>query len=139
MKYYSEVTGELYDDIKDLDRAEAEASKKDLLEEENILKIIEIINEIAAKQEEVVDLASQIAKMTDEKFNVPGFVVYPDGSVNVTMVDETKEEDVEVSNNECKHHCDTDAKSVTHSFKGTPQVDDDIMVLMDVLKSLRSF
>lgn len=137
MKFYSEVTGELYDDIKDLDRAEAEASKKDLLEEENILKIIEIINEIAAKQEEVIDLASQIAEMTDEKFNVPGFVVYPDGSVNVTMVDETKEE--EVSKNECKHHCDTNAKSVTHSFKETPQVDDDIMVLMDVLKSLRSF
>ena len=139
MKFYSEVTGELYDDIKDLDRAEAEASKKDHLEEENILKIIEIINEIVAKQEEVIDLASQIAEMTDEKFNVPGFVVYPDGSVNVTMVDETKEEKKEVSKNECKHHCDTDAKSVTHGFKETPQVDDDIMVLMDVLKSLRSF
>ena len=138
MKFYSEVTGELYDDIKDLDRAEAEASKEDLLEEESVLKIIEIINEIAAKQEEVIDLASQIAEMTDEKFNVPGFVVYPDGSVNVTMVDETKEKE-EVSKNECKHHCDTDAKSVTHSFKETPQVDDDIMVLMDVLKSLRSF
>ena len=138
MKFYSEVTGELYDDIKDLDRAEAEASKGDALEEENILKIIEIINEIASKQEEVIDLASQIAEMTDEKFNVPGFVVYPDGSVNVTMVDETKGKG-EVSKNECKHHCDTDAKSVTHSFKETPQVDDDIMVLMDVLKSLRSF
>lgn len=138
MKFYSEVTGELYDDIKDLDRAEAEASKKDLLEEENILKIIEIINEIVAKQEEVIDLASQIAEMTDDKFNVPGFVVYPDGSVNVTMVDEAKEKE-EVSKNECKHHCDTDAKSVTHGFKETPQVDDDIKVLMDVLKSLRSF
>lgn len=139
MKFYSEVTGELYDDIKDLDRAEAEASKGDALEEENILKIIEIIDEIATKQKEVVDLASQIAEMTDDKFNIPGFVVYPDGSVNVTMVNETKEEEVEVSKNECKHHCDTDAKSVTHSFKETPQVDDDIMVLMDVLKSLRSF
>lgn len=138
MKFYSEVTGELYDDIKELDRAEAEASKKDLLEEENILKIIEIIDEIATKQKEVTDLASQIAKMTDEKFNIPGFVVYPDGSVNVTMVDEAKEKE-EVSKNECKHHCDTDAKSVTHGFKETPQVDDDIMVLMDVLKSLRSF
>lgn len=138
MKFYSEVTGELYDDIKDLDRAEAEASKGDALEEENILKIIEIIDEIATKQKEVTDLASQIAKMTDEKFNIPGFVVYPDGSVNVTMVDETKEEEIEVSKNECKHHCDTDAKSVTHGFKETPQVDD-IMVLMDVLKSLRSF
>ena len=139
MKFYSEVTGELYDDIKDLDRAEAEASKKDLLEEENILKIIEIIDEIATKQKEVTDLASQIAKMTDEKFNVPGFGVYANGVINITMVDETKEEEVEVSKNECKHHCDTDAKSVTHSFKGKPQVDDDIMVLMDVLKSLRSF
>ena len=138
MKFYSEVTGELYDDIKDLDRAEAAASKGDALEEENILKIIEIIDEIATKQKEVTDLASQIAKMTDEKFNIPGFVVYPDGSVNVTMVDEAKEKE-EVSKNECKHHCDTDAKSVTHSFKETPQVDDDIMVLMDVLKSLRSF
>ena len=138
MKFYSEVTGELYDDIKDLDRAEAKASKGDILEEENILKIIEIIDEIAAKQKEVIDLASQIAKMTDEKFNIPGFVVYPDGSVNVTMVDEAKEKE-EVSKNECKHHCDTDAKSVTHSFKETPKVDDDIMVLMDVLKSLRSF
>ena len=138
MKFYSEVTGELYDDIKDLDRAEAAASKGDALEEENILTIIEIIDEIATKQKEVIDLASQIAKMTDEKFNIPGFVVYPDGSVNVTMVDEAKEKE-EVSKNECKHHCDTDAKSVTHSFKGTPQVDDDIMVLMDVLKSLRSF
>ena len=138
MKFYSEVTGELYDDIKELDRAEAEASKKDLLEEENILKIIEIIDEIATKQKEVIDLASQIAKMTDEKFNIPGFVVRPDGSVNITMVDEAKEKE-EVSKNECKHHCDTDAKSVTHSFKETPQVDDDIMVLMDVLKSLRSF
>ena len=138
MKFYSEVTGELYDDIKDLDRAEAAASKGDALEEENILKIIEIIDEIAAKQKEVIDLASQIAKMTDEKFNIPGFVVYPDGSVNVTMVDEAKEKE-EVSKNECKHHCDTDAKSVTHSFKETPKVDDDIMVLMDVLKSLRSF
>lgn len=139
MKFYSEVTGELYDDIKDLDRAEAEASKKDLPEEENILKIIEIIDEIATKQKEVVDLASQIAKIADDKFNIPGFVVYPDGSVNVTMVDETKEEEIEVSKNECKHHCDTDAKSVTHGFKETPQVDDDIKVLMDVLKSLRSF
>ena len=138
MKFYSEVTGELYDDIKDLDRAEAKASKGDILEEENILKTIEIIDEIATKQKEVIDLASQIVKITDEKFNVPGFVVRPDGSVNVTMVDETKEKE-EVSKNECKHHCDTDAKSVTHSFKGTPQVDDDIMVLMDVLKSLRSF
>lgn len=138
MKFYSEVTGELYDDIKDLDRAEAEASKGDVLEEENILKIIEIIDEIATKQKEVADLASQIAEMTDEKFNVPGFVVHPNGSVNITMVDETKEKK-EVSKNECKHHCDTDAKSVTHSFKETPQVDDDIMVLMDVLKSLRSF
>ena len=119
MKFYSEVTGELYDDIKDLNRAEAEASKKDLLEEENILKIIEIIDEIATKQKEVTDLASQIAKMTDEKFNIPGFVVYPDGSVNVTMVDEAKEKE-DVSKNECKHHCDTDAKSVTHSFKETP-------------------
>ena len=139
MKFYSEVTGDFYDNIKDLERAEAEASKEDLLEEESVLKIIEIINEIAAKQEEVIDLASQIAEMTDEKFNVPGFVVYPDGSVNVTMIDETKEEEIKVSKNECKHHCDTDAKSVTHSFKETPQVDDDIMVLMDVLKSLRSF
>ena len=139
MKFYSEVTGELYDDMKNLEQAEAEASKKDLLEEENILKIIEIIDEIATKQKEVTDLASQIAKMTDEKFNVPGFVVYPNGSINITMVNETKEEEVEVSKNECKHHCDTDAKSVTHSFKETPQVDDDIMVLMDVLKSLRSF
>lgn len=138
MKFYSEVTGELYDDIKDLDRAEAEASKGDALEEENILKIIKIIDEIATKQKEVVDLASQIAEMTDEKFNIPGFVVYPDGSVNVTMVDEAKEKE-EISKNECKHHCDTDAKSVTHGFKETPQVDDDIMVLMDVLKSLRSF
>ena len=138
MKFYSEVTGELYDDIKDLDRAEAAASKGDALEEENILKIIEIIDEIATKQKEVTDLASQISKMTDEKFNIPGFVVYPDGSVNVTMVDEAKEKE-EVSKNECKHHCDTDAKSVTHSFKETPKVDDDIMVLMDVLKSLRSF
>ena len=138
MKFYSEVTGELYDDIKDLDRAEAKASKGDILEEENILKIIEIIDEIATKQKEVIDLASQIAKMTDEKFNIPGFVVYPDGSVNVTMVDEAKEKE-EVSKNECKHHCDTDVKSVTHGFKETPQVDDDIMVLMDVLKSLRSF
>ena len=139
MKFYSEVTGELYDDIKDIDRAEAEDHKKDLHEEENILKIIEIIDEISTKQKEVIDLASQIVKITDEKFNVPGFVVRPDGSVNVTMVDETKEEEVEVSKNECKHHCDTDAKSATHSFKETPQVDDDIMVLMDVLKSLRSF
>lgn len=139
MKFYSEVTGELYDDIKDLDRAEAEASKKDLPEEENILKIIEIIDKIAAKQADVIDLASQIAKITDDKFNVPGFVVYPDGSINVTRVNETKEEEIEVSKNECKHHCDTDAKSVTHSFKETPQVDDDIKVLMDVLKSLRSF
>ena len=53
--------------------------------------------------------------------------------------DEAKEEEIEVSKNECKHHCDTDAKSVTHGFKETPQVDDDIKVLMDVLKSLRSF
>lgn len=139
MKFYSKVTGELYDDIKDLEQAEAEASKGDLLEEEEVLKIIEIIDEIATKQKEVTDLASQIAKMTDEKFNVPGFVVYPNGLINITMVNETKEEKEEVSKNECKHHCDTDAKSVTHSFKGTPQVDDDIMVLMDVLKSLRSF
>ena len=139
MKFYSEVTGELYDDIKDLDRAEAEASKGDALEEENILKIIEIIDKIAAKQADVIDLASQIAKITDDKFNVPGFVVYPDGSVNVTRVNETKEEEIQVSKNECKHHCDTNAKSVTHSFKETPQVDDDIKVLMDVLKSLRSF
>ena len=94
MKFYSEVTGELYDDIKDLDRAEAEASKGDALEEENILKIIEIIDEIAAKQADVIDLASQIAKITDDKFNVPGFVVYPDGSVNVTRVNETKEEEI---------------------------------------------
>lgn len=83
MKFYSEVTKELYDSIDALNAAEkAEENKK----HEKVMELIEALTEA---QLDVVEIAGEIAKLTGKDFEVSGLIVNPQGDLTVVSRDGT--------------------------------------------------
>lgn len=75
MKFYSEKTKELYDSVDAL-----EAAEKALVDVEKIFCLIE---ELAEKQAEVSEIATEIAVITGKPFPVPEIIALPDGGIRV--------------------------------------------------------
>lgn len=83
MKFYSELTNELYDSIDALNAAEkAEVNKKHE-------KVMELIDDLTEAQLNVMEIAGEIAKLTDKDFEVSGLIVSPQGDVAVISKDGT--------------------------------------------------
>lgn len=75
MKFYSEKTKELYDSVEAL-----EAAEKELVDVEKIFALME---ELAEKQVEVSEIATEIAMISGKPFSIPVITVLPDGTVRV--------------------------------------------------------
>ena len=83
MKFYSEITKELYDSVDALNAAEKiEENKKHE-------KVMELIDDLTDAQLEVVEIAGEIAKLTGKDFEVSGLIVNPQGDLSVISKDGT--------------------------------------------------
>ena len=81
MKFYSEITKELYDSVDALNAAEkVEENKK-------YEKVIELIDDLTDVQLEVVQIAGEIAKLTGKDFEVSGLIANPQGDLTVISKD----------------------------------------------------
>lgn len=81
MKFYSEITKELYDSVDALNAAEKiEENKKHE-------KIIELIDDLTDVQLEVVQIAGEIAKLIGKDFEVSGLIANPQGDLTVISKD----------------------------------------------------
>ncbi len=83
MKFYSEITKELYDSVDALNAAEKiEENKKHE-------KVMELIEDLTEAQLDVVEIAGEIAKLTGKDFEVSGLIVNPQGDLTVISKDGT--------------------------------------------------
>ena len=83
MKFYSEVTKELYDSVDALNAAEKiEENKKHE-------KVMDLIDDLTDAQLDVVEIAGEIAKLTGKDFEVSGLIVTPQGDLSVISKDGT--------------------------------------------------
>lgn len=83
MKFYSEITKELYDSVDALNAAEKiEENKKHE-------KVMELIDDLTEAQLDVVEIAGEIAKLTGKDFEVSGLIVNPQGDLTVISKDGT--------------------------------------------------
>lgn len=83
MKFYSEITKELYDSVDALNAAEKiEENKKHE-------KVMSLIDDLAEAQLDVVEIAGEIAKLTGKDFEVSGLIVNPQGDLTVINKDGT--------------------------------------------------
>lgn len=81
MKFYSEITKEMYDTVEALEAAELKIQSTD--------KIFELLDNLADKQCEVLMVAAELAAIMGDKFTVPAMTVCPDGSLEVDKDNET--------------------------------------------------
>lgn len=72
MKFYSEVTGKIYDCVEELKNAEAAENKK--------REMGGLIEEIADLQIQIIDLGKRIVEITHKDFITPSVKIFPDDS-----------------------------------------------------------
>lgn len=105
MKFYSEITHDLYDTVDALKAAE-QAIKK---EEEKAAKIFALADKIVDAQLVCCEIATEIAKITGKDYVIPEIIVSPEGNLTIGnetfIADEEDEDDGDpiVTNNFPKH------------------------------------
>lgn len=72
MKFYSEITGKMYDTIEELETSEKKTMSAD--------KVCKLFDEMANKQIEIIRLAQQVVEITNEDFVVPKTTICVNGS-----------------------------------------------------------
>ena len=83
MKFYSEITHDLYDTVDALEAAERAIKE----EERKVAKISALADKLADAQLVCCEIAAEIAKITGKDYTISEIIVSPEG--NLTIGDET--------------------------------------------------
>jgi hypothetical protein len=125
MKFYSEITHDLYDTVDAL-----KAAEQAIEEEEKAAKIFALADKIVDAQLVCCEIATEIAKITGKDYVIPEIIVSPEGNLTVgneTFIADEEDEDGGdpiVTNNFPKHPSPSKEFTITCN---NPIVDDTLL------------